>query len=85
MFILRQTSVKMAVLLHKQAKVPYSFSVTVSELQKYRIKLETLLTRMQVIEELTAFPSLAKKYVNFLTLAQVFFDIRRIEKRVGET
>ena len=29
MFILRQTSVKMAVLLHKQAKVPYSFSVTV--------------------------------------------------------
>ena len=29
MFILHQTSVKMAVLLHKQAKVPYSFSVTV--------------------------------------------------------
>ena len=29
MFVLRQTSVKMAVLLHKQAKVPYSFSVTV--------------------------------------------------------
>ena len=25
MFILRQTSVKMTVLLHKQAKVPYSF------------------------------------------------------------
>ena len=29
MFILRQTSVKMAVLLHKQAKVSYSLSETV--------------------------------------------------------
>ena len=33
MFILRQSSVKMAVLLHKQAKVSYSLSETVHTIQ----------------------------------------------------
>ena len=42
MFILRQTSVKMAVLLHKQAKAPFILIIAVYQ-------LSDIFTRLQVI------------------------------------
>ena len=48
MFILRQTSVKMAVLLHKQAKVPFIMIIAVAS----RIRIKTISDRFGFLVDL---------------------------------